>query len=61
MISTNIPQTPKVTNEPINEYRPGSAETSALQKAMDVMSNEQVDIPCYIGGQEVRTGQVEMW
>ena len=50
MISANIPQTPAVLNEPISEYRPGSIETTALQQAMDKMSSEQVDIPCYIGG-----------
>ena len=59
MISANIPQTPEVKNEPINDYRPGSDETKSLQQAMDKMSAEQVDIPCYIGGEEVRTGQVE--
>ena len=59
MISANIPQTPAVTNEPIKAYLPGSEETLALQHAMDKMSAEQADIPCYIGGEEVRTGVTE--
>jgi len=59
MISANIPQTPEVNNEPISEFRPGSAETIKLQQVMDHMSSEHADIPCYIGGKEVRTGQVE--
>jgi len=59
MISSNIPQTPAVSNEPISEYLPGGADTLALQKTMDDMSAEQVDIPCYIGGNEVRTGITE--
>ena len=59
MISANIPQTPEVTNEPIRAYKPGSDETEALQQVMDHMSGEQADIPCYIGGDEVRTGNTE--
>ncbi|TDR16800.1 L-glutamate gamma-semialdehyde dehydrogenase [Marinicella litoralis] len=59
MISANIPQTPAVKNEPISEFRPGSAETLSLQSTMDHMAAQQADIPCFIGGQEVRTGQVE--
>ncbi len=59
MISANIPQTPAVKNEPINAYLPDSPETKSLQQTMDQMAKQHADIPCYIDGQEIRTGQIE--
>ncbi|MCW8870743.1 MAG: 1-pyrroline-5-carboxylate dehydrogenase, partial [Proteobacteria bacterium] len=55
MISANIPQTPAVSNEPINDYRPGSDETTALQQAMDEMAKQHTDIPNIINGLAVKT------
>src|ERR1044072_7815538 len=43
-------------NEPVLAYAPGSAERKALQAAVAELKNEQRDIPMYIGGAEVRTG-----
>jgi len=46
--------TPK--NEPVLSYGPGSKEREALKKALDEARSKQVDIPMYIGGDEVRSG-----
>lgn len=59
MNTANIPQTPAVTNEPVREYRPDSSEALSLQKMMDKMSGEQIEIPCVINGKEVRTDETK--
>jgi len=46
--------TPK--NEPVLSYAPGSKERIALKKAVEEARNTVLDIPMYIGGEEVRTG-----
>lgn len=43
-------------NEPVRAYAPGSSETAELHAALDELRTEQADIPMYIGGEEVRTG-----
>lgn len=48
----NIPQP---VNEPVYGYAPGSPERQLLQDAIKAARNEQVDVPMYIGGEEVRT------
>lgn len=47
---------PKAQNEPVKSYAPGTPEREALQAAIAQMRNEQVDVPMYIGADEVRTG-----
>ena len=47
---------PPPKNEPVLSYAPGSKERAALKKAIDEARNHQLDIPMYIGGEEVRTG-----
>ncbi|RPD46666.1 L-glutamate gamma-semialdehyde dehydrogenase [Paracnuella aquatica] len=47
---------PLPTNEPVLGYAPGSAERKALQKTIAQLKSEQVDVPMFIGGEEVRTG-----
>lgn len=44
------------TNEPIRAYAPGSDEAAGLHAALDEFRATKVDIPMYIGGKEVRTG-----
>jgi len=46
---------PEATNEPVLSYAPGSPEKIELKKALDEAKNTLVDIPMYIGGEEVRT------
>jgi 1-pyrroline-5-carboxylate dehydrogenase len=47
---------PYPKNEPVLSYAPGSKERAALKKAVDEARSKQLDIPMYIGAEEVRTG-----
>ncbi|MDM8158808.1 L-glutamate gamma-semialdehyde dehydrogenase [Labilibaculum sp. K2S] len=49
---------PAVTNEPILSYAPGSPERAELQATIKKMRSEVIDVPMYIGGEEVRTGNL---
>ena len=46
--------TPK--NERVRDYVPGSDEVNNLKAKLAEMRSEQRDVPMYIGGEEVRTG-----
>ncbi|WP_407431416.1 L-glutamate gamma-semialdehyde dehydrogenase [Arcticibacter sp.] len=48
---------PAPINEPVLNYSPGSRERSLLKEAINHAYSKQTDIPMYIGGQEIRTGQ----
>ncbi len=48
---------PPVANEPVKDYAPGSAEReSLLATYRSMLQQEPVDVPMYIGSEEVRTG-----
>ncbi|RUT73227.1 L-glutamate gamma-semialdehyde dehydrogenase [Ancylomarina longa] len=47
---------PVATNEPIYSYAPGSTERAELQATIKKMRSEEIDVPMYIGSEEVRTG-----
>ncbi len=47
---------PVPVNEPVKSYAPGSPERAELKKVLAEYKKKQVDIPMYIGGEEVRTG-----
>ncbi len=47
---------PAPVNEPVRTYAPGSPERASVQARLAAMAAERVDIPCIIGGREVRTG-----
>jgi 1-pyrroline-5-carboxylate dehydrogenase len=47
---------PPPVNEPVKSYAPGSPERAALKDRLRSMSDERVDIPLIIGGEEVHTG-----
>ncbi|GAB2684151.1 L-glutamate gamma-semialdehyde dehydrogenase [Mucilaginibacter koreensis] len=47
---------PEPVNEPVLNYGPRSVERAALKAALDEARAQQLDIPMYINGQEVRTG-----
>ncbi|PVH24912.1 L-glutamate gamma-semialdehyde dehydrogenase [Sphingobacterium corticibacter] len=47
---------PSPTNEPIYSYAPGTKERKLLQDAIATARAQEVDIPMYIGSEEVRTG-----
>ena len=48
---------PVAVNEPVKSYEPGSPERIAIREELDKMQNSTVDVPMYIGGEEVRTGK----
>lgn len=48
---------PQPVNEPVLHYAPGSPEKLALKKALADLKSQQRDIPMFIGGEHVRTGQ----
>jgi len=48
---------PKAINEPILSYAPGSPERESLQKTIAAMRAQTMDIPMYIGDEQVHTDQ----
>ncbi|QNR83477.1 L-glutamate gamma-semialdehyde dehydrogenase [Pedobacter riviphilus] len=46
---------PTPVNEPINSYAPGTKERLLLKEAIADARSKQLDIPMFIGGQEVHT------
>ena len=48
----------KAINEPIKGYLPGSSEKQTIKDQLEKMSNECIDIPIIIGGQEIRTNDL---
>ncbi len=50
---------PKAVNEPILNYAPGSKEKKELKAALAEARAKQVDVPMYINGKEVRTGNTK--
>ena len=48
-------------NEPVLNYAPGSSERELLKSVLQELKSKKVDVPMYIGGEEIRTGnKVEM-
>lgn len=50
---------PKAVNEPVKTYAPNSPEKAAVKTAYTKMWNETIDVPLYIGGEEIRTGNTK--
>src|SRR5262245_6359815 len=48
---------PPPVNEPFKAYAPGSAERASLKARLNEMAGTKVDIPLFIGGKEIKTGQ----
>lgn len=48
---------PLPANEPVLNYAPGSKEKETLKATLKKLKSEELDIPMYIGGEEVRTGK----
>ena len=49
---------PMPVNEPVLSYAPGSKEKAALKAALKELKSTKIDVPMYIGGEEVRTGKM---
>ncbi|MEJ2583677.1 MAG: L-glutamate gamma-semialdehyde dehydrogenase [Robiginitalea sp.] len=50
-------QVPPAVNEPVKSYAPGSPEREAVLQQYEAYFNGSEDIPMWIGGKEVRTGE----
>src|SRR5271154_5144443 len=50
-------QPPQAVNEPQHDYLSGSAERASLQRRLEEMSSEVVQIPIVIGGEDIVTGK----
>ena len=50
---------PTPANEPVRPYAPGDPARESLKKELERQASEVVDIPAIIGGEEVRTSNVE--
>lgn len=48
---------PLPINEPVLNYGPGSAEKKKLKEILNELKSIQLDVPMYIGSQEIRTGK----
>jgi 1-pyrroline-5-carboxylate dehydrogenase len=48
---------PKAFNEPVKSYAPGTKEREQVLAAFKEMYNSTVDVPLYIGSEEIRTGK----
>jgi len=54
-MSNAIFNPPYPINEPVLSYAPGTPEREELQKTVANMKSEEMDLPMFIGGKEVRT------
>ena len=57
-MATGFYNVPKAVNEPVKSYAPNSPELKELLATYKKMYGEKVDIPFYIGGKAIRTGNV---
>ncbi|WKV12499.1 L-glutamate gamma-semialdehyde dehydrogenase [Marivirga harenae] len=54
---TAIYKVPIPKNEPVNSYAPGTPQRASLQAKIKELRAQEVDVPMYIGAEEVRTGK----
>ena len=50
---------PKAVSEPVKSYAPGSPERAAVAATYTKMWNSQVEVPLYIGSEEIKTGDTK--
>ncbi|CEN47918.1 Delta-1-pyrroline-5-carboxylate dehydrogenase, mitochondrial [Capnocytophaga canimorsus] len=50
---------PKAVNEPVKSYAKGTPEREAILKAYKELWNSSVDVPLYIGADQIRTGKTK--
>ena len=50
---------PPAINEPVLSYAPGSAERENVLKAYKYMYNSTIEVPMYINGKNIKTGQTQ--
>ena len=49
---------PKAVNEPVKGYAPNSPEKTRVLEAYKAMWNSKIDVPLYIGSEEIFTGNI---
>jgi len=54
---TAIYKVPQAKNEHNNSYAPGTPERASLQAKIKELRSQEIDVPMYIGAEEVRTGK----
>ena len=54
-MSKGIFKVPQPVNEPVKSYAPGSPERAELKAALEKGRSQQIEIPQYIGGEEIFT------
>ncbi|WP_375323732.1 L-glutamate gamma-semialdehyde dehydrogenase [Flagellimonas sp. GZD32] len=52
-------QVPTAINEPVKSYAPGSPEREEVLKQYKTFYNSTVDVPLYIGSEEIKTGNTK--
>ncbi|MCC9166737.1 L-glutamate gamma-semialdehyde dehydrogenase [Pontibacter harenae] len=55
-MATGFFKVPTPVNETVRSYAPGSPERAELQRVYKELKSQELDVPMYIGGDEVRTG-----
>ena len=55
-MSKGFYKSPAPYNEPVLSYAPGTKERMEVKEAIRTFRSKQIDIPMYIGGEEIRTG-----
>ncbi len=55
---SSVSNIPSPANEPVLGYAPGSAERAALKDTLARLRDETIEIPCIVGGEEVRSGDL---
>lgn len=58
-MNNTILQIPLPENEPVLSYAPGSPERKRLYDKIQELKQTTLDIPAFIGGREIRTGNTE--
>lgn len=56
-IAARIPVPPPV-NEPVRSYAPGDPGRTSLKARLAAMEGDVLEIPCVVGGREIRTGEL---
>ncbi|MEO0332177.1 MAG: aldehyde dehydrogenase family protein, partial [Bacteroidota bacterium] len=54
-MSTGFYQVPTPTNEPVYTYATGTSEREALQATLTALQAKQVEVPLYIGSEQIKT------
>jgi 1-pyrroline-5-carboxylate dehydrogenase len=50
---------PEPQNEPLRDYAPGSNDAKLLKEACERLRKECPEIPCIVGGKEIKTGDIK--